>query len=104
MTPREAEQKAILDHMGAVGTIIRPEWIYGYEGDTDNSIDIHANGRVAVRVEPCGFPDDIRHWNDDWLDPYWDVAIVDDPDGICANVRSPWTFGPSYNVKTGEQE
>lgn len=61
---------------------------------------------IACRVLPATVAHDLEHWVDEWLDPYWDVQILDlthpslpadfDPE------RWSWAFGPSYNVKTGQ--
>ena len=91
----DAAHNAKVDYAGALGTVIAPEWVYGYR--QDDAVDIAACGKVQVRVIKTA-PTDILHWSDDYLDPYWDVEVVSDPENILRGASSLWVHGPSYRV------
>ncbi len=93
MTRDEAYAMARADFQAALGTILRPAYVYGFK-DEDTS-DAYTDGTVALRV--IATPrEDLEHTVDDWLDPYWNVEVVEDPGGLLAGMRSLWTYGPSY--------
>ena len=90
----EAEARADADFAAVVGTEIEVEWIYGIMTSTIFSVDLHGPWRVRVDKTRA---EDLHHWNDEFLDPYWDITPVDgypQLDGI----RSFWTHGKSYEV------
>lgn len=93
----EAIAKARQDYKNIVGQIIYPAWLYGYVGDTDQTVDLYVGFKVGVRVVETS-DDSVTHLNDEFCDPYWDVEIVDDPDGIASNLRSAWIHGISYET------
>lgn len=91
---QDAEGKALADYRAALGTIITVKMITGYN-DSDDSIDIDGiDARVRVVETP---EDDLYHWVDEYLDPYWNVELVE-PIAEVAGLRSLWTFGPSYRL------
>ena len=95
----QAERFAQDDYQTALGTVIEAPCVYGYR--EEDSVDIQCDPPARVRVIATP-PDDLAHWCDDWLDPYWNVELAE-PDSRLDGVRSLWVFAPSYNVKTGER-
>ncbi len=96
MTIIEAIEAAQRDYAGALMTVIKPDVITGYIGN--DSVDIETKGRVEVRVIQTSAWD-IAHNTGGFIDPYWNVEVVSDPDGLLANVRSIWVFGPAHEYK-----
>jgi hypothetical protein len=90
----EALARARADYQAALGTIIEVRTLSGYVGDSDIQQDYDGDQPFMVRVLATA-DDDLHHVNDDWLDPYWNVEVVS-PD---VNLRSCWTFGPSYHIE-----
>ena len=102
----ELERLALADFAKAQGNLFNVDWVYGYVGD--DSHDVRCDPPAVVRIDPTG-QDSILHWCDEWLDPYWDVTILDSvgqplENGTLAGLRSTWIHGPSYNLKTGERD
>lgn len=96
MTLEEARAKARADFAAVVGTIIRPEWICGIVDF--NSCEINNDGRIAARV--LDTPDaDVTRTCDDFVDPYWNLEIVEDPNGETLEIDHPWTWGTSYEFE-----
>jgi hypothetical protein len=59
-------------------------------------LDTPAIVRVSHRIDP----DDLRHWNDEWLDPYWELELAQPHPQLSNLVKkhSIWTYGISYNL------
>lgn len=94
----DLEARAQADFLEAVGTVIEVSWVYGYN-DRDDSVEVRCTPPAKVRVLPT--PDeDLQHWVDGHLDPYWNVEPAE-PDERLDGLRSLWTFGPSYNNTGG---
>lgn len=93
----ELEQRAKQDHQEVLGRKLRVRWVYGYVEGTDDNRDYA--GDFLVRVLPTD-AQSLAHWNYPWLDPYWDVEVLDW--GGMPPLRSTWISGHSYNVRTGE--
>jgi len=91
-----AEDAARTDYQRALGTVIEVTWVYGYTND--DSVEIQCDPPAKVRVLET--PDeDLRHWVDEWLDPFWNIELSEPHPAIGANVRGLWTFGhTSYAV------
>lgn len=90
------EARAMADYQTAFGAeSVRANTIFGYIGS--DSVEIHggAHGPFNVRVLPTNTTD-IKHWNDNHLDPYWDVELVEAHPAVPDNIRSMWIDGPSY--------
>ena len=100
MNREELEEQARKDHAEHVGKVLTVKNIQGYIGD--ESGDFCCNPPAKVRVLPCAHPEDLEHWVDEWLDPYWDVELVE-PHPQLEGARSFWIYGISYNAKTGEK-
>jgi hypothetical protein len=92
---REAEDKAKADYQRALGTIVIVKMISGYD---ENGESVDRDGlEISVRVLPIGNAQDLTHWIDEYLDPYWNVEPIDKVPEL-TGLRSFWTFGPSYMV------
>jgi hypothetical protein len=89
MTFHEAVALAQADHAAKVGAVLTVDFLVGYIGDTD--VQTEHYGPTQVRVLPTA-TEDLKHSVDDWLDPYWDVEVLD----ASLNLRSAWIYGPSY--------
>lgn len=95
MSEDEIEAAALAEHESMVGKILLASVVDGYEDD-DNCRDFACDPPARVRVMRTA-RESVLHWNDDWLDPYWDVELVE-PHPVLKGVRSMWVFGTSYNV------
>ena len=72
-TEREALERATLDYLAALDTVIEVDEI-GCAGDWESF-----DQPIRVRVIKTD-NEDVYHWNygvDDYLDPYWNVVLVD---------------------------
>lgn len=92
----DLEKRARADFDTHTGRVILATTVAGYIGN--DSVEIHCNPPARLRV--CGssgssLHEDLTHWNDNWLDPYWDVELAA-PHPALTDARSLWTFGPSY--------
>lgn len=87
------EERAKADHAAHLGKILLCREVTGYN-DQDHPVDVTCDppARMRVCAAMCG---DLEHWNDDWLDPYWDVTPVE-PHPALNGIRSLWVFGKSY--------
>lgn len=94
----EAETKALERYRSLVGKVVEIEWVQGYIGD--DSGDFKCDPPAKVKIVETD-KDSILHWNDEWLDPYYDVELVE-PHPKLAEARSLWIYGESYNLISGE--
>lgn len=99
---KRIEQDAIARHRRHVGKLIEVAYLCGYD-NRDDSCDIACNPPAIVEVQPMRPEDGVIHWNDEWLDPYWDARLIYGP-AQAWKLRSHWIDGPSVNAKTGEVE
>jgi hypothetical protein len=84
----EARFLAELDYSLNKGTTFQVSTFTNYVGD--DSVDHYGAFEVRLEKTDCG---DLNHRNDEFLDPYWDVAVLGENGHEYA-----WTFGPSYRV------
>lgn len=94
-----AEARAKADYAAVAGTEITVKSITGYD-EKGNSVDVEGTFRVIV--DAGARAEDLCHWNDEYLDPYWDVTPVGDYPEL-KGLRSFWTFGNSYRAAEGDQ-
>lgn len=102
MNLQEAIAAARADYAKAVGTIIEVPYLMGYLDDGSHEW----YGPVWVRILQT---DDasVTHINDDFVDPYWDVELVEPAlkpecrrdSHIPADARSFWIDGPSHRYE-----
>lgn len=100
-----AEKSVVADHKAHEGKILLASMLTGYIGNTDYQIDLAFNKPVRVRVEPA-IESDLIRVQDDWLDPVWNVTILDKdhPELPKEGLRSCWLHGTSYNYENGDIE
>ena len=101
MTKTQAIEWALDDYRRVAGRVLQARSITGYIDDNSVDIDVpHDQPPLRVLVLPMD-QSGILHWNDEWLDPYWDVDLVEPHPSIPEGFRTGWLHGTSYNVKTG---
>jgi hypothetical protein len=81
-----------------LGKLLKVEYLCGYSDNDSADVACEAIVRVVPTPET-----DILHWNDEWLDPYWDVELIEG-DERARSLRSIWIDGPSHNALTGKRE
>lgn len=92
MTTLELESKAVDDYKKALGTVITVTTLSGYN-EHDDCIAVDG---IPFEVRVLDTPEsDLRHWVDEYLDPYWNVEPVKEYAELNP-LRSFWTYGPSY--------
>lgn len=92
----QLEQLAASDFKAHAGKILLVRTVVGYN-ERDDSVDILCDPPARMRVRATCCDDDLRHWCGDWLDPYWDVDLIE-PHPALTDIRSTWVFGPSYSI------
>ena len=101
MTRDVAEALVLQDYREHYGKLLRVSYLAGTDKNGD-SIDKYVDGVLIVRLLDTN-EDSVLHWNDEWLDPYWDVEVIQGAE-LVVGINNPWIDGPSYNTKTGERE
>lgn len=99
----EVADKAIADHAAALGKVHLCRFVVGFDSD-DEQVELYLNPPVRVLVEPMEPDNGILHDTRTHLDPYWDLEPVKPVDPRIAHLRSIYTYGPSYNLATGQLE
>lgn len=98
MPSREkAEERAVKDFMKYHGKVIEVTELTGHNDSGSHDIDFETPIKVRVLDTPL---DDLKHWNDEYLDPYWNVEPLEDRPEL-RGLRSFWTFGVSYVIPKG---
>lgn len=102
-----SELYALQDYQRIAGKIIFPQWVTAYT-EQDTTQDFFLNARIPFLVEENLLPSTILHWNNNWLDPYWDLQEIHKGKAlqfIEKNTETPpkslqsfWTHGFSYHV------
>lgn len=101
MKQEELEQKALSDFQAHRGLIILADELFASNNQGD-SVDVFLDTPLRFRVDKGTPSEDILHWVDEYLDPYWDVTPLDANHAELRGLRSFWVFGPGYNLNTGE--
>lgn len=94
MTREELEKWAIEDYEKILGATIFVSGVTGYVDDNTVDFDLAKPAKMKV-VETSR--DSIIHWNSEWLDPYWELELVE-PHPELQGIRSLWMFGDSYSL------
>jgi hypothetical protein len=94
MTRSELESWVIEDYQKILGETIFVSDLTGYVDD--NTVDFGLKKPAKVKVVKTSM-DSLLHWNDEWLDPYWELELVE-PHPALKGVRSLWMFGDSYSL------
>jgi hypothetical protein len=93
------EDMAVTDYSKHKGKLLRVGLIVDHDGKYQRDYYCDA----IVRVDKYMNHYSLRHWNDEWLDPYWSVTVIHwitNP----AELGSTWIDGPSYNAITGVRQ
>jgi len=93
-TEAEAESRAVAEAELYEGRFLLVVEMTGYLLDVHDYCEIQ--GEALVRVRTSHRVNDIQHWNDEHLDPYWDVEVIDHPRK--ANIEHAWIYGRTYVV------
>lgn len=98
VSAEELEALALGEYLQAVGRVMLVRVAQCMVGADSREVLFDPPARFRVTRTSR---EDLCHWNDEWLDPYWNIEPVDpvDHDG-----RSWWVHGPSRNLNTGAME
>jgi hypothetical protein len=91
-TEEEAVSRAAAEHWAYAGQLLRVQEVMAYFTDCCDYTESGAD--AVVRVRPAVSQN--MHWNDEYLDPYWDVDIVKHPQRD--QIEHAWIYGRSYEV------
>lgn len=87
------ERYAESDFKAHQGKVLLAHHVDGYTEHGD-SVTVRCDPPARIRVRQTS-KQDIYHWCDNWLDPYWDIEQVT-PHPALAGIGSLWVYGPSY--------
>ena len=93
-TRTEMEFKAMAEYQEVLGKTVLVRLVSGYKNENCDDIACDPPAKMKV-VATC--ERDIKHRVYDWLDPYWNVEIVE-PHPTLKDVTSMWVFGTSYRA------
>ncbi|PRD96816.1 hypothetical protein C6P88_02590 [Burkholderia contaminans] len=96
--PAVIEARVVADYQHMLGKTVLVRVVSGYRGSDSVDIRLHppAKVRIATTEEAS-----LKHWNDDWCDPYWEVEVVE-PHPQLVGIRSTWISGSCYHLN-GQQ-
>jgi len=91
-TEQELEALALGEYLVAVDRVILVSVASCMVGCDSRDVGFSPPARFrVVRTSQ----QDICHWNDEWLDPYWNVEPIDQ---VSPEASSWWVHGPSRNL------
>lgn len=98
LTRETLENKALKDYESVSGKIIYPVWVT-FSSEDEESNDFYVGGETPLRVIPNQSERTILHWNNEWLDPYWDLELIGTIPEL-EHLKNPlfWTHGKSYHL------
>ncbi len=96
--PAVIEARVLADYQHMLGRTVLVRVVSGYRGS--DSVDIRLNPPAKVRIAKTEEAS-LKHWNDDWCDPYWEVEVVE-PHPQLVGIRSTWISGSCYHLN-GQQ-
>jgi len=104
-TKNEIAQQVIEDYKAVAGKVVLLSEVQCYDDSESLVEDVVLDPPVVARIDqyPTTDNSDLLHWNDEWLDPYLDVSILE-PHPALANLRPSWTFGTCRSTKGEVQE
>ena len=82
------------------GRLIEASELYGYRDGDLQELSFEIPVLLQVTETPKG---DLQHWIDEWCDPYYNVALVDDR-GQSVNATSLWVYGRSHSTEGKVEE
>lgn len=95
----EMEAKALADYKAHEGRVLLVSTLTGYVGESGQAVTVHCDPPARVRVnrgiDKRRKSEDLRHWCDNWLDPYWDVTLIERHPAL-EDARGLWVFGTAY--------
>ena len=83
------EEVALTEYNEQLGKLLEVNYICGYTGN--DSGDWMCDPPIIVRLDATD-RSSILHWNDEWLDPYWDVTLISGTLPV-EGIRSLWIDG-----------
>lgn len=89
------EQLAERHYQTLVGRTVLVRSINGFLGDEGGSGDVHLNPPARVRIRETGSTERHGHWNGDYLDPIYDVEILDSR-RVLRKLEGAWIYGPTW--------
>ena len=101
----DAEAEAVIrdEFAQVMGRVILVKDLEGYVGDAESQ-SLTLTTPVAVRVTGPSKPQDgLYHYVDEWLDPYWDIKVLEPHPEIPEGFRSSYMYGHSINTDNGER-
>jgi hypothetical protein len=105
-TREDLEKWALEDYKKVVGKTFFVQEFSAYvnsEFMPYESVDFSLEEPVKAKVVGTSEAD-VLHWNDEWLDPYWDLEILEIPAAMLAEhpklakMASVYMFGDSYSL------
>lgn len=85
------------DYQQLAGKVVLVTTLYG--NDNGRSYEMRFDAPLRVRVSPSTHPDDIERWTDsEYLDPAWDVTLIDTHVPEAAALTWPWIYGTSRSL------
>jgi len=92
------ENKAINDYRALLGKTVLLSRVSGYKGTDSEEVQLKSPKEFKICETNI---DDVLHYNDSWIDPYYNVEPLGDYPEL-QEMRSFWCFGKGYNTETGE--
>jgi hypothetical protein len=71
------------------------------DSDHSDSVELYLATPAKCRVTGTAESNMIDHWNDEWLDPYWDLELIE-PHPELVGYHGFWTFGKNSYSLSGE--
>jgi hypothetical protein len=95
------ETHALLDYNLNFGKTMRVDQIDGLDRrQISTTIFAPVGKSFLVRLIETN-QTDLFHWNDDFIDPYWNIEVIDACGLDSEMPEYPWIFGPSYEANPG---
>lgn len=94
-TAQELLARVQSDFAAAAGKLVEIRWIEG-QSPHGGWVFLPLDPPVVARVLPTPITD-LAKWNEDWIDPHWNVEPVQKREEI-EELKKFWVFGPSYNL------
>ena len=101
LTVKGIEAKVVEEHAVAAGKLHWCNYVVGYVGNSDDTTEVFLNPPALVIISKDDYG--LLHNTGTHIDPYWDLSQAI-PDERLDNLRSIFTFGPSYHLESGELE
>ena len=92
--PAVIEARVLTDYQHMLDKTVLVRVVSGYRGN--DSVDIRLNPPAKVRITRTEEAS-LKHWDDDWCDPYWEVEVVE-PHPQLEGIRSTWISGNCYHL------